>query len=202
MLHRNNPELMSGHKLYTDGKVKFHSDPNIIQLREWAFIYKNFLDDATFNKYNNILKTLKESDWNSDDSNGPFWKDKISLEIVGSDIHDPISKLLAPNFWLFKNTSFVRLRAGQNSEIETCTRYFAENKQRIIGHYKLALYFGDFEGGEICFPDQEIKYKPEPNDLLLFKIHQNYDHYTDTVTNGTRFAYQDIAIYNPAYFMP
>lgn len=202
MLHRNNPELMSDDESYWHGKVKFANNNNIVQLREYIFLYKNFLDHSVLNKYTEMLKNISEKEWSKENNKDQFWNNKVSLEIIEDDIHLPILHLLAPNFWLFRNTSFVRLKTGESSSISSHRSYFAENDQRIIGHYKLALYLGDFEGGEICFPDQGIEYKPEPNDLLLFKIHKDYNHYTKEVKSGTRYAYQDISIYNPTYFMP
>jgi hypothetical protein len=185
-----------------DGFVDFHINKNIIQLKEWAFVYKNFLNANIFNKYNDIINNLSEKDWNDPTPHGTYWDDKISPDVIESDLHKPILDFLSPNFWIFQNTSFVRLKEGQRSDLQVSDSFFAENRRRIIGHYKIGLYFGNFEGGEICFPDQSLRYKPEPNDLVIFKIHQNYDHYTDTVLKGTRYAYQDMAIYNPHYFMP
>jgi hypothetical protein len=55
-------------------------------------------------------------------------------------------------------------------------------------NYSSILYLtGDYEGGEIEFPEQEIQYKPEARDLIIFPckklVHEVYP-----VTKGPRYA--------------
>ena len=60
------------------------------------------------------------------------------------------------------------------SSLSSHKKFFAENGQRIIAHYKIGIYFGNFDGGEIVFKDQNFIYKPKPNDCIIFKIHKDY----------------------------
>lgn len=46
----------------------------------------------------------------------------------------------------------------------------------------------DYEGGEICFPRFNIKYKPNKNELLLFPSTYTYNHSVLPVKNGTRYS--------------
>lgn len=45
----------------------------------------------------------------------------------------------------------------------------------------------DYEGGEICFPRFDIKYKPNKNELLLFPSTYTYNHSVTPVKNGVRY---------------
>jgi predicted 2-oxoglutarate/Fe(II)-dependent dioxygenase YbiX len=47
---------------------------------------------------------------------------------------------------------------------------------------------GDFEGGEIEFPNFNIKIKPEPGMLILFPSNYAYAHIAHPVTAGTKYA--------------
>lgn len=186
---------------YLNGEVPFRENPNIEAIHEYLFLYKNFLNKDIVDKYTNMLLFLNEADWNDPDAQG-WWQGKTSPEIIGDDIHKPILDLLSPTFLTYKLNNFYRLKTGESADLQTPELYYGENGQRIIAHYKIALYLGNFEGGEICFPDIQFEYKPNPGDLLLFKIHPYLNHYTKPVLSGTRYAYSDLAIYNMRHFMP
>jgi len=187
--------------LYMNGEVPFRNNPAINQIHEYLFIYKNFLNKDVVDKYTNALNLLSEKDWHQNNAN-KYWSDKASPAIIEKDIHEPVLDLLSPIFWTYKIPNFYRLTKGQDADIQTSDPYYGEGGQRIIAHYKIALYFGEFEGGEICFPDQSFEYKPNPGDLILFKIHPHLNHYTKPVTSGNRYVYADLAIYNLRHFMP
>lgn len=46
----------------------------------------------------------------------------------------------------------------------------------------------DYKGGEIEFPNFEIKIKPEPGMLILFPSNYAYSHIAHPVTEGTKYA--------------
>jgi hypothetical protein len=187
--------------LYMNGEVPFRGNPAIEQVHEYLFIYKNFLNKEIINKYTTELNSLSEEDWHQPYANA-YWADKASPEIIGDDIHKLISDLFLPIFSIYKVRNFYRLKTGQEAELQTPDQYYGTNGQRIIGHYKIALYLGEFNGGEICFPDQAFEYKPNPGDLVIFKIHPYLNHYTKPVLSGNRYVYADLAIYNLRHFMP
>lgn len=187
--------------LYMNGEVPFRDNPNIEQIHEYLFLYKNFLDQPVVDKYTKILESLSEDDWNQDNAND-YWVGKASPAIIENDIHKPVLDLVDPVFATYQIPNFYRLKAGQHAELQTADLYYGENGQRIIAHYKIALYLGEFEGGEICFPDVQFEYKPNPGDLLLFKVHPYLNHYTKVVTSGNRYVYADLGIYNLRHFMP
>ena len=45
----------------------------------------------------------------------------------------------------------------------------------------------DYEGGEIYFPNQNIKLKPKPNTLVFFPGTLEYLHGVNPITNGIRY---------------
>lgn len=181
---------------------RFKQDQNLIKLYDEVFVYKNFLDLEILNKYKDRLNLFLENDWHQHgnyeigDIEGTFWGDKCSLDIIDRKFHDPIFNFFAPNYWMYQHDNFVRLKSGQSSEIDY-------NHSSIgLADYKVALYFGEFTGGKIVFPEINLEYQPEINDLLIFKLDQSYCHKTEKVTSGVRYAYMDYLIKHPGYFMP
>jgi len=177
-------------------------DKNTIEINPGIYLNKNFFDLSIADKYVRILQSHNEQEWHqhenieSGDIDGTFWEDKCGADIINTlDIHDPLLDVLAPSHWTYQHINFIRLRAGQRSEINL-------HQSAIFAEYKIAWYLGNFKGGEIVFPNLNFKYQPEHNDLLIFKINSDTHHYTDIVTSGTRYAYMDYIIPHPGYFMP
>jgi hypothetical protein len=193
--------MFKHNEYHTNGKVKFTENPNVTQVNDWIWIYKNFLDKPVIDKYTSLLDNLLDEQWNRSDTFGTGWQNKVSPDMIGEDVHQPIMEFLYPNFWIYRKPSFFRLRSGEFLPYENHERYFAQNGERLIGHYRVALYLGNFEGGSVNFFDQEFKFKPEPGDLMLVKIHPNYNYLVEEVTSGSRYVYSDTAIYNPSNFV-
>lgn len=54
--------------------------------------------------------------------------------------------------------------------------------------FSIVLYLNDdYEGGEINFPNQNIKIKPKPGSLIMFPSHQPFIHEVLPVTSGSRY---------------
>jgi hypothetical protein len=187
-------------------RIKFKEDPNLVELHNEIYLYKNFLDADLLDVYKNKLNNFIEEDWHQHgnfeigDHEETFWGDKCSLDVLDYNFHDPIFNFFAPNYWMYQHANFVRLKSGQGSETNYNDSFFIN--EFPFAEYKIALYIGDFEGGELNFPAINFSYQPEDNDLIIFKIDKNYSHNTSTVTSGTRYAYQDCLIPHPGYFMP
>ena len=113
--------------------------------REFLFIKNDFLKKEIFDHYNSKIKALN---WIQDERDS-FWNNKISEFIDCSKIHEEIINLINKNFSLFKNNYFVKLSKNEFSSLSSHKKFFAENGQRIIAHYKIGIYFGNFVGDEV-----------------------------------------------------
>jgi hypothetical protein len=77
--------------------------------------------------------------------------------------------------------------------------------------YGVVAYFGDFEGGEIFYPDintdgtvknawelvnntECFEYKPEKGDVVIHSAFDPYSHGTRPVTSGIRYAYSNFSL--------
>lgn len=189
-------------------KIKFKEDVNIIPLQENIFLYKNFFDKDVLKTYENKLNSLDKDQWfkhenyEEGDIENNYWNGKLSTDIIESDFLNKLVNYFAPSHWIMQNTNFVRLQSGQSSIDELSTGEF-EGENFILDNafeYCIAIYFGEWEGGEINFPLANFKYLPKYGDMLIFKPNSN--HFTEEVRSGVRYAYQDYLIKNPGYFMP
>jgi hypothetical protein len=185
---------------------KFKLDPNVEQIAEDIYLYKNFLSDEMANYYTAKLDAHDEPEWSThgnyepNDHENPFWNDKLSLDILEHHFHDNVFNYFAPDYWLYEHDNFVRLKTGESSDLDN------NEASHMLGirfpDYKIALYLGEFTGGEIMFPELDFQYKPESKDLLIFSTNASHSHRTKEVLSGTRYAYVDFLTYHPGYFMP
>ena len=60
--------------------------------------------------------------------------------------------------------------------------------------FGMAVYFGDFTGGEICYPNLNIEVAPKPGDLMIHGATSKWKHGVKEVTSGIRFAYSNFCI--------
>jgi hypothetical protein len=184
----------------------FRQDSKIVEIHEGIYLHKKFIHRQLLNAYTEKVISLSEDDWRQHgnfkigDHAGTFWGDKCSLDIVSRQFHDEIFNFFAPNYWMYQHDNFVRLKTGQSSSLDNNKRFM--NNETPIAEYKVGLYFGDFTGGAISFPNLNFKYQPEHNDLLVFKVSKDHAHLTEEVLSGTRYAYSDCLIPHPGYFMP
>ena len=88
---------------------------------------------------------------------------------------------------------FNRLKTGENCPVEICCPSDFEKYFNFLGwEWKVAIYIGEFTGGEVVFPDLDLSIKPESGDLLIWKY--NLNHYVNTVKSGTRYVYTDLLV--------
>jgi predicted 2-oxoglutarate/Fe(II)-dependent dioxygenase YbiX len=57
-----------------------------------------------------------------------------------------------------------------------------ENNVRVFS--TIIALNSDYEGGELCFPNQDVKIKLEAGDAIVFPPYRTHPHYTNAL-NGT-----------------
>jgi hypothetical protein len=180
-------------------KIKFidHSK----ELHQNIYLIKNFFDEEELKNYEIQLEKIEDKSWKEfhqeyspHDLAGRYWYGKLSPDIIHRSFHEKLINLFAPTHWILSNFNFVRLI----SEEKSITSPSADP----VFEYKIAIYFGEWEGGEISFPELNFSYLPEYGDMLIIKNAKEYQHITGVVKSGTRYAYQDYLIKHPGYFMP
>jgi hypothetical protein len=198
----------------------FSNNPNIIKYADEIYLYKNFIskeDVEYINKLmqpnidnDDLLKTdINAVDWYND-KQGPQMPELIK-------IWDKISEFMYPEFIIHPQQNLTALRPKdpgmfvhndnpgrgmdhlltQDDRWHTCTKLV----------YGLCSYFGDFEGGEIFYPninkDGSLANKESedclvvsvgPGDLVIHWAEAPYEHGVKPVRNGVRYVYSNFAI--------
>jgi hypothetical protein len=175
-------------------------------------MYKNVVQDSEL-----LLELIKQMDhsWrpgevaqsrvaSGDYSSGKDIRDVsvISLPHEVQIAEDPILKrvreILKNSFYLpeqeyskafsvipniHESYQIVRYEVGQ---------YFKEHSdatKEFSRKVSLVYYLNDdYLGGEIYFPNFNLKIKPEKNSLLMFPSSDNYKHSANTIEKGTKYA--------------
>lgn len=168
------------------------------------FLYKNFLDKEELDIYNNILSSLNEKDWTQANPNiNWMWHTDPIPEIVF--IKDKISDLiLDKELFVGPGNSFVRLLKGaiwgEHSDdyefreaIEKSKNYKEGDDflEETVPVYGLIVYFNEFDGGEIYYPNQNVLYHPKPGDLVIHGSGHECLHGVKEVKSEVRYSYSN-----------
>lgn len=193
--------------MFQYSRPTFKDNKDVIEIYTEIYLYKNFL---CFNKDQEYKSKLDlYTDWNShgnykigDHIKNDYsykWKDKLSVDFDIDYLSMSVVNLLAPVHWSFRHTNFIRLTTGESAPL---TRSYEEmNCLYSKPAYKLAYYVGEWTGGNLVFPKIKFEYTPQSNDLLIFSPDEQYVHFTEQVTSGTRYCYIDMVNYHPGYFI-
>lgn len=217
----------------------FRKDPNITQLAPKLFIYKNFITGDLLKKINTVLENHIDSP--TIDHNVDWYNSRITR--IVPEIHEvweKASELIYPELCMHPQLTLLRAKVGESGMYHhadapgkphedcgpICGTCDIASKNLISPdfwntccrlHYGLIVYFGDFEGGEVYYPNinlkgefvgdfipfsknEEFKVKPENGDLIIHGAHSDYCHGTKPITKGIRFAYSNFVL--PSYANP
>lgn len=167
------------------------------------YLYKNFLSENELEKYNKILLSLEEKDWNqvNPEINWMWHTDPIP-EIL--EIKDKISNILSGDIFIGPGNSFVRLLKGatwgEHSDDYEFKSYIEKSKsynegdpftEETIPVYGLIVYFNNFEGGEIYYPKQNVVYHPKAGDLVIHSSSEHCLHGVREVKSEVRYSYSN-----------
>ena len=223
-------------------KESFRKNQNIKELAPKLFIYKNFIKGDLLKKINSILKKhLKDSNIQH---NQDWYNSRVtSLIPEMHEVWEKASELIYPELSMHPQLSLLRSKIGQPGMYHhadapgavhedcgpVCGTCDIASKVLISPdrwgtccrlHYGLIIYFGDFEGGEVYYPNfnnklefvgeflpfhnnEELLVKPENGDLIIHGSHGDYCHGVREVTSGVRFAFSNFvlpSLNNPGTF--
>lgn len=217
----------------------FRKNPNITQLAPKIFIYKNFITGELLQKINDILE--KERNTDLVNHNIDWYSNRITRIVPEMhEVWEMASELIYPELVMHPQLPLLRSKEGEpgmfahadapGNPHEDCgpicgTCDIAHNALISTDmwdtccrlHYGLIIYFGDFEGGEIYYPNidkngkvydgmypfdnnEELSIKPENGDLIIHGAHGDCFHGTKEITKGIRFAFSNFVL--PAHTNP
>jgi len=196
----------------------FYDNPNVQKIHDKIFYYPNFVPKEKVEQINEIMKDYTRKDLVDPNYTDPieWYSNKISPIIPELlEVWDMIGEFLAPEYLIHPAAHLQCIHPGDGGMFLHCDSPGEGNHEDLtqtdkwstccVIHYGLVVYFGDFEGGENIYPNQELEFPVRPGDLIVHGAHSDYQHGVKEVTSGARYAYANFVLpaeKNPNTFYP
>lgn len=146
---------------------------NFKKIHDKAFVYNHFLND---NFCNELVEKMLSGQYKIYHNNGLRFYDTP----VDEEVKNMITKISSP--WI-ANAGFSFMQIEENS-------WLGDHRD---GDYKIpgwhlwggVLYLTDFEGGDVVYPDQDVRFHGKKGDLLFHT--GDTPHYVDYVKSKNRY---------------
>lgn len=144
------------------------------------YVYENFLSKEECLEIVNFLKNVNENKWINSKiiGNAKFFysKDEFSF------IHKKLINIVPDGFVLGMEYPFTAVRLKKNDfwsahrdvddfdKIKNEQNVYNDEDQyeeKILSFYGVVVYFNDFEGGEIYYPNENVVYQGKAGDLVV-----------------------------------
>lgn len=171
---------------------------NFEKLGEDIYVYHNFATEDECNRITYYCGLIKENEWND---NFSHQYSEVSITTV-SEIKKRLNIVLNNNIFLNENNELVRMQKGQSWGLHADNHDFLELRKKSLLYkegdvfnferntlYGLIIYFNDFEGGEVYYPNQNIEYKPKKGDLLIHSAEEHCLHGVKEVKSEVRYSH-------------
>jgi hypothetical protein len=137
------------------------------------------------------------------------------------DVWENLSDLIGPTWVIHPSASILKTKPGDNGMFVhsdspgkgMCHLLSQTDTYKTCCEldYGLVAYFGDFEGGEVYYPDLNpdgtvkdavqltngspcLEYKPEKGDVVIHSAFDPYSHGVREITSGIRYAYSNFVL--------
>jgi hypothetical protein len=183
----------------------FTNNSNLIQLGEKAYVYKNFIDQKTVEKINNFYDAKDKNSFIVGEHPIEWYSDKIISgpnDLV--DVWNKVSEFLYPDHVIPPNLSIIIMEPGDEPMFVHADSPGEGNHDKLISDdgydtcpittWGIVVYFGNWEGGEIFYPQFDIEYLPEPGDMVIHSAFTPWEHGVKPVIKGRRYAYSLFAL--------
>jgi len=173
-------------------------------MNRFISITENYLSTIEFEKYLNFSNQTKE--WGQRNSNN-VWAGRVIYQngIENFNYLKGVENKIKSDFEITDEIypDYLGLVKWENGDYQ---HPHADGQNENGDHpydwrnFGCVLYLNDnYEGGEIYFPNQNIKIKPKPNTLVFFPGTLEYLHGVKPVTNGVRYTLTSFWTFNKQY---
>lgn len=187
----------------------FIDNPNLIKIDEKVMIYRDFIDNKTVKKVNEIAeKELKNI--RSADKAVTWYNDKLTGTIPELfEIWEKISDFIYPDYVIHPMLNLQVMRTGDDMFVHEDSPGMGNEEMLTVNDlwssccvlsYGVIAYFGEYEGGEVYYPELGLELSPQPGDLVIHGAHSREKHGVKTVKSGIRYAFSNFAM--PANLNP
>jgi hypothetical protein len=203
--------------------MMFFNNPNIEKLAPKVFIYRNFIEKEICDEISKIMEPWSKQDpvINPNDHYIDWYHGKLSPRVpLLYDVWCKINELLLPEYCIHPQLNMLVTRPGDEMFIHSDSPGESMNQDLTaedrwntccVLHYGALVYFGEWEGGEVFYPNvrndgewvgdniplkegNELKIKPNPGDLVIHGALDDYAHGVHTITSGVRYAFSNFVL--------
>lgn len=177
----------------------FQDDPNIIKIDEGIFWYKNFVSKDTVDLINSKASDLGLAN---------HWFEEIEFKITPPlpelvPVWNKISEFLYPEYVIHPIASMIYFRPGTqmlphcDSPGEGMTEELSVPdvwSTCCVLSWGAIVYFGEFTGGEVYYPNQGVEIPVQPGDLVIHGALKSHEHGVRPVESGERYAFSTFSL--------
>jgi hypothetical protein len=179
--------------------MKFESNPNIIKVADGIFWYKNFLSKEEVEKINEVVMNKKVK---------PHYFEEIHFETTEHmeelfPIWEKMSEFIYPDLVMHPLLNMIYYAEDVGMEPHCDSPGEDMNESLTVPDvwgtcclltYAAITYFGDFTGGEVYYPNQDITVPVQPGDLIIHGALKEHMHGVQGVKSGHRYAFSNFAL--------
>lgn len=174
----------------------FKDNPNFKKIDEEIFVWENFLSPEEHIMFFDLAMSITEEEWMSHVNPNAFWTGKASQnkkQVYA--ISNRINKILEPEYVIPPSAVLSRTPVGEGMYVhkdrgeEDYTEVLNDFGTCTCIDYGVLVYIGDWEGGELYYPNRGIEFKPKPGSLIIHGAGEDYAHGVKPVISGKRFFY-------------
>ena len=177
--------------------------PGFKKIGEDIYVYENFVSEPELKEIASYLDSLTDSDWYEDDAERK-WMLRTGDTKILQPIRDRMASLADEDMIVGSNTVFVQMKKGYSwgvheddyefrDVIEKSKAYNEGDTYDLvdISVYGIVVYFNEFEGGSIFYPEQKIEYHPKPGDMVIHGSGFNCRHGVNPITSEVRYSHSN-----------
>lgn len=181
----------------------FSENPNLISFDEKIFIYRNFIPAEMVDKITKIADEAVGGGSFTDHKN-PWYRERFSPHIPELfDVWKLISEFISPSHVIHPMLNLIIMREGEEMFVHEDSP--GENNEEMLTvddmwssccvlDYGVIAYFGDWDGGEVFYPELGIEISPRPGDLVIHGATSRWKHGVKPVTRGIRYAFSNFSM--------
>jgi len=179
----------------------FYNNKNVETIVDGIYIYRNFIEKEYVDKINKIVyNAIGDYDPFSHPNN---WYEDKTYSIPELDYAwEKASDLLFPEIHIVPATEVLITKTGDEMFVHTDS---PENgaievnspdpfQTCHIVDYGVLIYYGEWTGGNIFYPELNVEISPRPGDLVVHKSRHPYDHGVRKIESGIRAAQSMFAL--------
>jgi hypothetical protein len=160
-------------------------DLGFTKLGKDIYLYKKFVSNEECKQIVKIVDSMKKDEFNWLDSETCVTKQIPEID----SIKKRFINILDNKLKIGDNSSIVIMSKGSSLGTHSDDHDFKYSSENII--YGMVIYFNEFDGGEIYYPTQNIKYKPQPGDLIIHSAKSHCLHGVKEVKNNARYCHSN-----------